>query len=192
MIGNAATAKNGTQARQLSMVRAVESKLLWLTCWMINQANRREKIDGVKVGGHQASSASMVSLVTALYCSGMLADMRRDIGVLAVTSANRLNACWQAAMRARTRGVEGATGHIERLLSPIPRHAAIVTAIDGDPATLFWLGWVMGYRTHSLGVERFGQTGTVVDQYRHYGLDATNLAQVAASLTAARKFIHAA
>ncbi|CDZ64572.1 transketolase [Neorhizobium galegae] len=128
----------------------------------------------------------------AIAAAGMLADMRRDIGVLAVTSADRLNAGWQAAMRARARGVEGATGHIERLLVPIPRHAALVTVIDGHPATLSWLGGVIGHRTHSLGVEHFGQTGTVADLYRHYGLDAANIAQVAASLTPGRKFIHAA
>ena len=34
---------------------------------MIDQANRREKVDGVKVGGHQASSASLVSIMTSLY-----------------------------------------------------------------------------------------------------------------------------
>ncbi|WP_432431322.1 transketolase [Neorhizobium galegae] len=128
----------------------------------------------------------------AIAAAGMLADMRRDIGVLAVTSADRLNAGWQAAMRARARGVEGATGHIERLLVPIPRHAALVTVIDGHPATLSWLGGVIGHRTHSLGVEHFGQTGTVADLYRHYGIDATNIAQVAASLTPGRKFVHAA
>ncbi|RUV81145.1 transketolase [Mesorhizobium sp. M5C.F.Ca.IN.020.14.1.1] len=123
----------------------------------------------------------------AIAAAGMLADLRRDIGVLAVTSADRLNAGWQAAMRARARGHVGATGHIEQLLAPLPRHAAIVTAIDGHPATLSWLGGVIGHRTHSLGVEHFGQTGTVADLYRHYGLDAKNIAEVASNLTPGRK-----
>ncbi|AYG66074.1 1-deoxy-D-xylulose-5-phosphate synthase N-terminal domain-containing protein [Rhizobium sp. CCGE531] len=123
----------------------------------------------------------------AIAAAGMIGDIRRDIGVLAVTSADRLNAGWQAAMRARARGHVDAAGHIERLLAPLPRHAAIVTAIDGHPATLSWLGGVIGHRTHSLGVEHFGQTGTVADLYRHFGLDAANIAEVATNLTPGRR-----
>ena len=41
---------------------------MWLSCWMIHDANHlRENTDGLKVGGHQASCASMVSIMTALY-----------------------------------------------------------------------------------------------------------------------------
>jgi pyruvate dehydrogenase E1 component len=55
-------------ASQLDMLRALEQKILWLAVWTIHHANHiRPKIDGLKVGGHQASSASMVSLMTALY-----------------------------------------------------------------------------------------------------------------------------
>ncbi|MEO9786286.1 MAG: hypothetical protein ABJF67_01600, partial [Aurantimonas coralicida] len=44
--------------------------------------------------------------------------------------------------------------------------------IDGHPTTLSWLGGVGGHRTIPLGVERFGQTGTIGDLYRHFGIDA--------------------
>ncbi|MEO1650710.1 MAG: 1-deoxy-D-xylulose-5-phosphate synthase N-terminal domain-containing protein, partial [Pseudomonadota bacterium] len=51
-----------------AILKQIEKKLLWLACWTVHNANHlREKGDGVKVGGHQASSASMVSLMTALY-----------------------------------------------------------------------------------------------------------------------------
>ncbi len=96
----------------------------------------------------------------AIAAAGLAAQNRRDIGVLAVTSADRLNAGWQAAQRARSRG-QDAVSHIERLLAPLPRHCALITAIDGHPATLSWLGAVHGHRTAGLGVEHFGQTGTV-------------------------------
>ena len=47
---------------------ALERKVLWLSVWMIHHANHvRPRRDGLKVGGHQASCASMVSLMTALY-----------------------------------------------------------------------------------------------------------------------------
>ena len=55
------------QAR-LAALHAIEEKVLWLAVWMIHHANHiRPKLDGLKVGGHQASSASVVTLMTALY-----------------------------------------------------------------------------------------------------------------------------
>jgi pyruvate dehydrogenase E1 component len=52
----------------LRTLRELERKVLWLSSWMIHNANHlRDKRDGLKVGGHQASSASVVTLMTALY-----------------------------------------------------------------------------------------------------------------------------
>ncbi|MEK7362920.1 MAG: pyruvate dehydrogenase, partial [candidate division NC10 bacterium] len=46
----------------------IQRKVLWLSAWMVHHANfLRPNPDGTKVGGHQASSASVVSLMTALY-----------------------------------------------------------------------------------------------------------------------------
>jgi pyruvate dehydrogenase E1 component len=53
---------------RLEMLRALARKVLWLSSWTIHNANHlRPKRDGLKVGGHQASSASLVTLMTALY-----------------------------------------------------------------------------------------------------------------------------
>ena len=47
---------------------ALEERLLWLASWTIHNANHiRENRDGLKVGGHQASCASMTTLMAALY-----------------------------------------------------------------------------------------------------------------------------
>jgi len=108
----------------------------------------------------------------AVAAAGMIGGERRNVAVLAVTSADRLNAGWHGSQRARCRGEVSAPSHIEALLAEVPRHAGLVTAIDGHPATLSWLGGVHGHRTISLGVEHFGQTGTVSDLYRHFGIDA--------------------
>ena len=46
----------------------IEQRVLWLAVRIVDHANReRPSADPLKVGGHQASSASMVSLMTALY-----------------------------------------------------------------------------------------------------------------------------
>src|SRR3954467_10131318 len=55
-------------AEKLAILRELERKVLWLSTWTIHNANHlRPSRDGLKVGGHQASSASLVTLMTALY-----------------------------------------------------------------------------------------------------------------------------
>ncbi|MGH7311944.1 MAG: pyruvate dehydrogenase, partial [Candidatus Rokuibacteriota bacterium] len=52
----------------LEILDRIQRHVLWLSTWMVHHANAlRPNADGVKVGGHQASSASVVSLLTALY-----------------------------------------------------------------------------------------------------------------------------
>ncbi len=102
-------------------------------------------------------------------------QVREDVpgaGLLAVTSADRLNAGWTAADRAARADGRVARPRIEEILAPLAPDAALVTVIDGHPATLAWLGSVMGHRVHALGVEHFGQTGTIGDLHRVYGIDA--------------------
>jgi pyruvate dehydrogenase E1 component len=52
----------------LDVLRTVERRVLWLTTYLLHYINKvRPSPDDLKVGGHQASSASLVSLLTALY-----------------------------------------------------------------------------------------------------------------------------
>jgi pyruvate dehydrogenase E1 component len=126
----------------------------------------------------------------AINAVGLMAEDRRDIGLLAVTSADRLNAGWTAAQRARERGLVHARSHVERLFADVPRHCGIVTVLDGHPATLAWLGAVGGHRVRALGVEHFGQTGTIPDLYRHYGIDTNAIVAAAEQLTPGRPIRH--
>ncbi len=122
----------------------------------------------------------------AIAAAGLLSEDRRDVGVLAVTSADRLNAGWQAASRARMRGLPGARSHIERLLAQVPSFATLITVLDGHPATLSWLGGVQGHRVTSLGVEHFGQTGTIADLYAQHNIDTQAILRAANALVAGR------
>ena len=126
----------------------------------------------------------------AIEAAGLIGEDRRDVGVLAVTSADRLNAGWHAAQRARKRGNAKAQGHIERLLAQVPRHCLLITVIDGHPAALAWLGGVWGHRTVALGVEHFGQTGTIADLYKHFGIDTQSIVSAASNLTSGRPVRH--
>ncbi|TPN86603.1 transketolase [Mesorhizobium sp. CU2] len=126
----------------------------------------------------------------AIEAVGLMGEDRRDVGLLAVTSADRLNAGWTAAQRARERGLVQARGHIERLLEQVPAHCTLITVVDGHPATLAWMGSVHGHRTRALGVEHFGQTGTIADLYRHYGIDAQGIARAAQTISGGRPIRH--
>jgi len=126
----------------------------------------------------------------AIEAAGLIGEDRRDVGVLAVTSADRLNAGWHAAQRARKRGDRGARSHVERLLAELPQHCTLITVIDGHPATLAWLGGVVGHHTVALGVEHFGQTGSIADLYRHFGIDAQSIVAAASNIAAGRPVRH--
>jgi len=63
-------------ADELATLERIQRKVLWLATWMIHRANARPSADGTKVGGHQASSASVVGLLTALYFKALRPDDR--------------------------------------------------------------------------------------------------------------------
>src|SRR4029434_5997053 len=55
---------------RLELLSALARKVLWLSSWTIHHANHvRPNVDGLKVGGHQASSASLANIMSALYFS---------------------------------------------------------------------------------------------------------------------------
>src|SRR5215467_6297229 len=57
----------------LATLNSIQQRVLWLATRMIHAANHeRPNPDGMKIGGHQASSASVVSILTALYFGGWL------------------------------------------------------------------------------------------------------------------------
>jgi pyruvate dehydrogenase E1 component len=120
----------------------------------------------------------------AIEAVGLIGESRRDVGLLAITSADRLHAGWTAARRLR-RERHGLPhlSHVDKLLGPLPRDCGIVTVIDGHPAALGWLGSVRGHRLEALGVEHFGQTGSIDELYRHYGIDANAIIDAAENLT---------
>ena len=93
-------------------------------------------------------------------------------GLLAATSPDRLYRGWSAAQRARRSGNVGVASRVEILLGSLAPDARIVTVIDGHPATLGWLGSVRGQRVEPLGVDRFGQSGSLPDLYREHGIGA--------------------
>lgn len=58
----------GVTDADIAILESIQQRVLWLATNIIHHANHvRPNPDGVKIGGHQASSASVVSIMTALY-----------------------------------------------------------------------------------------------------------------------------
>lgn len=104
------------------------------------------------------------------------------LGLLNVTSADLLHRGWSARRAARWTGAAPHPCHVETLLAALPAHAGLVTVIDGSPSALSWLGAVRGMRVSPLGVDRFGQTGDLLDLYQAYRLDAEAIVDATAEL----------
>jgi pyruvate dehydrogenase E1 component len=70
----------GSEETALQTLEAVQDRVLWLAAAIVHHANKvRETPSGVKVGGHQASSASMVSIMTALWFKHLRAEDRVSV-----------------------------------------------------------------------------------------------------------------
>ena len=101
---------------------------------------------------------------------------------MAITSPDRLYVNWQKAKGLELDRLDFDQSIIEAILSSVPRTATLVTVIDGHPATLSWLGSVLGHRVHPLGVSAFGQSGDIPDLYNCYGLDSDKIINAVAKV----------
>jgi pyruvate dehydrogenase E1 component len=65
-------AKSDRHQEDIHALDALDTRLRWLSSWTVHNANHlRPKRDGMKVGGHQASCASMTTIMAALYFSAL-------------------------------------------------------------------------------------------------------------------------
>jgi pyruvate dehydrogenase complex dehydrogenase (E1) component len=79
-------------AVDLSTLDAVQRRVLWLATSIVHHANKvRATTSGVKVGGHQASSASVVSIMTALYFAHLHAPDRVSVKPHASPALHAIN-----------------------------------------------------------------------------------------------------
>ena len=117
-------------------------------------------------------------LPEVLAAAAELADEGIAATVVDVTSPDRLYRAWQRTLRqgvrtATTPSVPGA------LRSVFTSRVPVVTAHDAASHALSWLGSALGVPAVSLGVDGFGQSGTVADLYRANDLDAGSIVNAA-------------
>jgi pyruvate dehydrogenase E1 component len=85
------------------------------------------------------------------------------------------------AVQAR-RGLSNAPSWILDQVFPADRAAPMVTVLDGHPHTLAYLATVNQVPIISLGVSRFGQSGSLDAVYHHHGIDTDSIVRAALDL----------
>jgi pyruvate dehydrogenase E1 component len=100
--------------------------------------------------------------------------------LIVVSSAERLAAEVHERRVTAIRGLVGdGLGHFETLFPVDERRAPIVTVIDGASHALSFVGSVFGAPVVPLGVDDFGQSGTIPDLYAYAGIDANHIVEAA-------------
>ena len=171
-----------------------ESVYLRLTTRTIRQTERQDESwkAGAIRGGYWLREPAQGAEAALVYSGAIapeaiaaweaLKDDVPGLGLLAITSPDLLHRGWSERRRGRWGGKGAAPSHVEQLLAPLSPTAGLVTLLDGAPASLSWLGGVLGHRVSPLGLDRFGQTGTLGDLYREYRLDVDAIVEAAAEL----------
>jgi pyruvate dehydrogenase E1 component len=146
------------------------------------QAGAYQLIDAGKAAAEGAPSVYLAGsgavIPEVLAAAAELDDEGIAAHVVDVTSADRLYRAWQRTLRqgvrtATTPSVPGA------LRAVFPAPAPVVTVHDAASHTLSWLGSALGVPAVSLGVDSFGQSGSVADLYRAHDLDSGSIVNAA-------------
>ena len=130
---------------------------------------------------HLAASGAVLPEVLA--AAAELADEGIAANVVDITSADRLYRAWQRTLRqgVRTATVPSIPGALRSAFGgrAFGDRAPIVTVHDAASHTLSWLGSALGVPAVSLGVDSFGQSGSVSDLYRAHDLDPGSIVNAA-------------
>jgi pyruvate dehydrogenase complex dehydrogenase (E1) component len=179
-------------------MQAPDGSAVWLRLSTRGLAQKQRTLDPTSViaGAHWVVEPEAGAPIALAYQGPVAPEaeaafeaLREDVpnaGLLAITSPDRLHAGWLTALRARRRAT-AAQSHIEKILAPLAPGAALVTVLDGHPASLAWLGGVAGQRVIPMGVDRFGQSADLPDIYQEYQLDTDAILDACAQALLSRE-----
>ncbi len=145
----------------VEVLELVQRRVLWLATSIIHHANKvRDTRSGVKVGGHQASSASMVSIMSALYFAHIEAADRVSIKPHAAPVAQAISYLLGALDRDRLtelRAYGGLQSYPSRSKDPYPVDFSTGSVGIGATATL-WSAIANRYVHDHFQAPRAGRT----------------------------------
>lgn len=104
-----------------------------------------------------------------------------DASVIHLTSPDRVYRSWRAGFVQSTAAarVVRSPSHLHRLVPAHERRRPIVSVHDASSHSLAWIGSALGTRQYALGVDRFGESGTIGDLHQACGIDAGSIVNAA-------------
>jgi pyruvate dehydrogenase E1 component len=149
----------------LEVLEAVQRRVLWLATSIVHYANKERKTtSGVKVGGHQASSASLVSVMCALYFEHLRAPDRVSVKPHAAPVLHAINYLLGSLDRAQLtelRAFGGLQSYPSRAKDPDPVDFSTGSVGIGATATL-WSSLAHRYVASHFEVPRGGRQVALV------------------------------
>jgi pyruvate dehydrogenase E1 component len=135
-------------------------------------ADQRPAVTIVTTG---ATAPEAIDAAATLHNEGITAT------VIHLTSPTRIYTSWQSRIRT---GATSATAirtpsHLHKLIPPHERNRPIVSVHDAASNTLAWIGSALGTRHYPLGVDRFGESGTITDLHDLTGISAGHIVNAA-------------
>ncbi len=133
----------------------------------------REASSGVEETVHLFAVGAMAPV--ALEAAERLSEEGVEANVFIVTSPDLLYRRAKAASVEKVQGRQSAAGDPTGLLKPHEVGLPIVTVIDGHSQTLSFLGGALRCQSIHLGADAFGQSGSMSELYRHFGIDSESV-----------------
>jgi len=117
----------------------------------------------------------------ALAAAAELDEEGVTASVVHVTSPDRMYDSWQSgyvSAMASARTVR-TPSQLHRLVPVGERHRPVVSVHDAASHSLAWIGSALGTRQYTLGVDRFGESGTIADLHEVTGISAGSVVNAA-------------
>jgi pyruvate dehydrogenase E1 component len=162
---------------------------------LLRRSDETQLRDDVVAGGYRLRESERDAEVVLATCGPVMpealaaAEALDAEGVpsvlLDLTSPDRLYREWRGKLQAASRGARSCapTYHLGRMLRPHERRLPIVTVHDAASHNLAWLGSVFGARVLPVGVDDFGQSGTIPDLYGAFDLLPQQIVNAALVIT---------
>ncbi|HUS42053.1 MAG TPA: transketolase C-terminal domain-containing protein, partial [Ilumatobacteraceae bacterium] len=117
----------------------------------------------------------------ALAAAAVLDNEGVAVTVVHLTSPDRIYRNWRTRFATAASAARALSGTIDldRLIPPTERDRPIVSVHDAASHSLAWVGSAVGARQYTLGVDRFGESGTIADLHELTGIDAGSIVNTA-------------
>ena len=145
-------------------------------------------VDATDDDRHDSDDRPGVTIVTtgamapeALAAAATLDAEGVEASVVHLTSPDRVYQNWRAGFTrsaSQARLIDSTT-HLDRLIPDGERHRPIISVHDAASHSLAWIGSAVGTRQFTLGVDRFGESGTIADLHEIVGIDAGTIVNTA-------------